>query len=224
MLESRSVAQPTASPVSLALVEELNHRVINEYAEAISSLSLAASSTDDPVAKDAIDRAASRLRDHAAAHSTLMPPAVPHDADLGEHVSRICEAFTRATLAERRVRLILTMAEVRLPADHCWRVGLILVELIRNAARHGLGGSEGQISVLIAERAGSLVCEVRDNGRPSVRTVPGRGQGLIRGLVNELGGRVDWSFAIGGAVAIMRIPVKAPAMIGEASPKWSEVA
>ncbi|MBA2920666.1 hypothetical protein GON01_06595 [Sphingomonas sp. MAH-20] len=224
MLESRSVAKATVSLVSLALVEELNHRVVNEYAEAISSLSLAASSTGDPIAKAAIDRAASRLRDHAAAHRTLMPPAVPDDADLGAHVSRICEAFTRATLAQRRVRLVLTTAEVRLPADQCWRIGLILVELIRNAARHGLGGSEGQISVSIEERIGILVCEVRDNGRPSVRTVPGRGQGLIRGLVNELGGRVDWSFTVEGAVATMRIPVEAPTMLGDFSAKWSEVA
>ncbi|QAY79062.1 ATP-binding protein [Sphingosinicella sp. BN140058] len=208
MLGCDSAPDVLLPPSSLKLVEEINHRVVNEYAEAIATLSLAASRVEDPAAQAVLARAAARLHDHAESHRALMPPAVDGEADLGDHVARICDAFTRATLAERDVHLGVRTVEIRLAAERCWRIGLVLVELIRNAARHGLRGSGGLISVEVSEQSGLLTCEVRDNGRPPSRAIPGRGQGLIRALVAELGGGVEWIFTEGGAIARVQLPVR----------------
>jgi two-component sensor histidine kinase len=191
----------------LHLVEEINHRVINEYSEAIASLSLAASRAANQSTREALASAANRLRDHAESHRALLPPPMQVGTNLADYIGRICNAFAKSTLVEREVLLVLDADDIILPADRCWRIGLIIAELIRNAARHGLKGRSGQISVRVAEQVGRLICLVRDTGRPAPSSAPGRGQRLIVSLVNDLGGDVEWSFAPGGARALVRLPL-----------------
>lgn len=196
----------SAPPVSMNLIEEINHRVANEYAEAIASLSLAASRAGDDEVKVTLARVANRLRDHADSHRVLIPPSTDSTANLADYIGRICQAYSKATLAERGVLLALDMADVELPADRCWRIGLVLTELIRNAARHGLLGGGGKISVRIAQSSGQLICAVSDTGQRPTHSIPGRGQHVIRSLVADLGGSVEWSFTSTGSFAVMRIP------------------
>ncbi|TIW05801.1 MAG: hypothetical protein E5V81_34475, partial [Mesorhizobium sp.] len=66
--------------VSMNLIEEINHRVANEYAEAIASLSLAASRAGDDGVKMTLARVANRLRDHANSHRALIPPSTDSTA------------------------------------------------------------------------------------------------------------------------------------------------
>jgi two-component sensor histidine kinase len=44
---AHTALEPTTPSVSFDLVEEINHRVTNEYSEAIATLSIAASRTVD---------------------------------------------------------------------------------------------------------------------------------------------------------------------------------
>lgn len=208
MFGQSTVEGSAVLPAPLHLVEEINHRVINEYSEAIASLSLAASRAANETTREALACAADRLRDHAESHRALLPPPMQSGTNLADYIGRICNAFAQSTLAEREVLLVLDAADVILPADRCWRIGLVIAELIRNAARHGLKGRSGQISVHVAEHAGQLMCLVCDTGRPTVSGTPGRGQRLILSLVNDLGGSVEWSFAPDGARALVRLPLR----------------
>ncbi len=61
---------------SLVLVEELEHRVINEYSQAIATLTLAARRVGDAFARRELFAAAERLHAHADAHRALGRP--PH--------------------------------------------------------------------------------------------------------------------------------------------------
>jgi two-component sensor histidine kinase len=208
MFSEKSFAEPLAQLYSLDLVEEFSHRVFNEYTEAISMLSLAASRADSDSAKVTLAMAADRLRDHAASHRTLLPPTFEGAANLADYIGQICRAFTKATLADRGIRLILRTDDVVLPADRCWRVGLVVAELIRNAARHGLGGGGGLILVRFTQHLGEVTCLVCDTGRASAKkTSSGRGQKLIRSLVADLDGAVEWSFTPQGGIARMQFPV-----------------
>ncbi|WP_157220409.1 ATP-binding protein [Flavisphingomonas formosensis] len=195
-------------PVAFSLVEEINHRVVNEYSEAIASLNLAASRAGDNRLKAELANAAERLRDHAEAHRALMPPRTAERENIADYIGRICNSFARATLAERGLLLTLHTADILLPASRCWRLGLIVAELIRNAARHGRFDSTGRIMVHIADHAGEVRCLVRDTGTARAKAEPGRGQGLIRALVAELEGMVEWSFTAEGCLVLVRIPAK----------------
>jgi two-component sensor histidine kinase len=54
---AHTALEPTTPSVTFNLVEEINHRVINEYSEAIATLSLAASRTVDDKIRAELARA-----------------------------------------------------------------------------------------------------------------------------------------------------------------------
>jgi hypothetical protein len=140
MFASAEIPGRAISPIALTLVDEINHRVINEYSEAIASLSIAASRTPEQDAKAALRRAADRLRDHAASHRALSPPVGGERANLADYIGEICIALTKAMLEERGVHLELKTVDAIIPGERCWQIGLIVAELIRNAARLAWAG------------------------------------------------------------------------------------
>lgn len=180
--------------------------MVNEYTEAICALGLAASASRNINVQLALTSAASRLQAQAEAHRALQAPIVDGPMDLADYVGQLCGCLARAPFAEGDVRLMVRADEVWLRADRCWRVGLIIAELVRNAARHGLAGRPGVIWVEIAQASGRIDCTVCDDGsgKPMART--GRGRRLARALAAELGGSIDWTFAPGGCCVRLEFP------------------
>lgn len=194
--------------VALHLVEEINHRVVNEYSEAIASLNLAAARAGDHRIKSELMRVAERLHRHAEAHRALMPLRISGGENLADYLDRICGSFTQATLAERGVTLTLDAADIFLSTERCWRMGLVVAELIRNAARHGRFETDGQISVQLTEMAGQAVCRVENGGTTGARAAAGRGQEVIRFLMADLGGVAEWTFTENECVATVYAPTR----------------
>lgn len=179
-------------PEPLLLVEEISHRVVNEYAQAIASIRLAASATASPECRIALNNAATQLHGYAEAHRALQAPASGAGIELGLYLQTLCGAIAAASLRERSICLTLTLDTVILPAERCWRVALIVSELITNAVRHGLNGGPGQ--VLVEQRASdrSVTCRVSDSGQTMRNPQPDRGMAVVQGLATRLGGVVSW--------------------------------
>ena len=194
------------APPSLQLVEEISHRVLNEYTEAILTLSAAAQRSSDKGSRDTLAWAAHRLQAHAEAHRALLPPMTGASTNLADYVGQVCAALYEAALSDNQVRIALQVDDVWLEPERCWRIGLIVAELVRNAARHGLRRSAGSISVRIKSGPSGVNCLVCDNGRAEGQAEPGRGQRLVRGLAQEIGGYVDWWFTPLGCLARLRVP------------------
>lgn len=187
------------------LVEEITHRVANEYTAAIASISRAASRCANIDARTALAGAARRLLDYADIHRALQPPVAGGPADLSLYLRALCGAITRASLAERNIHLTLVEDAIEIDAEKCWRVGMIVSELITNAARHGLQYRGGSIIVELSSSDGGVQCLVTDNGR-STNPKPGRGTRITRALARELGGRVDWYFSPSGTTVLLHFP------------------
>jgi two-component sensor histidine kinase len=207
MMAEWSAAQSRISSLPLHLVEEIEHRVANEYAEAISGLSLAAAGAGQGEVRNAITRAAERLRIHADMHRALLPPT-DGEVDLADYVSRMCASFSKATLADQQVLLSVETDEIWLSSARAWRVCLAIAELVRNSARHGLRGRSGNISVQLARTGDELFCRVCDNGSVRGNAEPGRGFSLVRALADELGGSVEWRFSQTGSSTLFRTPLE----------------
>jgi two-component sensor histidine kinase len=211
MIEVKMLPQDfaTSSATSLQplhLLEEISHRVFNEYTEAIATLHMAAVDARNAEVKAVLNNASNGLMAHAEAHRALLAPAASGSVDLAEYVIQVCTAMNKALLAPNGVRLVVDADEILLEAGRSWRVGLIIAELIRNAARHGLGGGPGAIRVSIAETCGWVSCRVSDNGRAAGNPETGRGRKLVEALAAELGGSADWSFTPSGCIARLEIP------------------
>lgn len=96
-----------------------------------------------------------------------------------------------------------TADEVWLDASRCWRVGLVIAELVRNAARHGLADGASAIWVVVEDLAGRVRCSVCDDGAGAPHARPGRGRRLVQAFAADLGGAVTWSFAPNGCWAVL---------------------
>jgi two-component sensor histidine kinase len=190
----------------MLLVEEITHRVVNEYTDAICALDRAAATTADSRSARAITAAQTRLRACAELHRALQAPVGDGSRDLGEHLTRLGARLASAELEPRGIRLTVVSEDVRLPADQCWQVGLIVAELVRNASRHGLGGRPGEIRLDLVERFGRVRCTVRDNGGLAPSEGVGRGRRLVEAMAEQLSGRVEWAFTPLGCCARLDFP------------------
>jgi two-component sensor histidine kinase len=194
---------------ALLLIEEISHRVINEYTRAISTICVAAKTIDHVPARRAMLGAVQSLHSQADAHRALQVPLSGGRIDIGDYLQTVCAALSNAYLADAGIRLTLSRCPAPLPADVCWRLGLVVTELVNNAARHGLGWAEGRIRVELEVTQSELYCSVSDNGRSSARPAMGRGGHIVTALVADLGGLVDWSFHDLGVNVIVLIPLPA---------------
>jgi len=190
----------------LHLIDEITHRVVNEYTEAICALGLAAAASRDLAARTALITAASRLRAQVEAHRALQSPFTAGPVDLADYVGEVCARLAQAPLAEAGARLTVDADEVWLDTGRAWRVGLIVAELVRNAARHGLRGRPGSIRVGIAERGEHIHCWVSDDGAGVSSARFGRGRRLVLALAADLGGAVHWAFTPPGCAVQLTFP------------------
>ena len=94
---------PASGGEPLLYLEELLHRVSNEYASAISLASVMASRASTDEAKMALETVIEHLAQRAAVHRVLSPPVVDGTTDLGDYLMRLCRAKVAAEL-ERGVR------------------------------------------------------------------------------------------------------------------------
>jgi two-component sensor histidine kinase len=199
--------QSRAKLQSLFLVEEITHRVLNEYAETIATLRLALTRTPGGPYEMTLKSAVAQLHAHAEAHRALQPPVGRGQTNLADYIAQLCGCLTKAHLTDREVWLQLVADEVWMDAEVCWRVGLILAELIRNATKHGLAEGPGAIRVEISEDSGRISCRVCNDGRRRSEIGAGQGHQLVQALAAELGGSVDWTFGpAGGCRAWLEFP------------------
>ena len=198
---------PVSNGDPLLYVVELLHRVSNEYASAISLASVVASRASSHEAKNALETVIEYLVKLASAHRVLLPPVVDGTADLGDYVTRLCQAKVAADLERRGTTLRLAVGSaVALDPARCWRVGLIVSELITNAARHGLPSGRGEIFISVAANAAQVVCRVSDSGAATAACRPGLGTLLVDALATELDGHVERRFAGDGATITLTFP------------------
>ncbi len=195
-------ARPAATGAWL-LLAEVGHRTANEYTLAVSSLSLAATRTSDAAAKAALNYAVDRLLCYARAHRVLRAPDLAEYADLGEYLERVGEALVRSILDERGITLTIASEAVELEAERCWRAGMIVCELITNAARHAFAERGGAIWVDVTLVGEEIHCRVSDNGAPKQGGSRGRGSAIVDGLAAEIEGKVTRLFADAGTSVLL---------------------
>jgi two-component sensor histidine kinase len=190
------------------LLREMAHRVSNEYSAAITALSLAAARTSSPEAKAAISAAADRLHDYVDAHRALQMPRAATYVDLSDYLSRVCSTIVPARLRDRGIHLVLATEQVLLGELECWYAGLIIAELITNAAKHAFGTGGGTIRVEIAHDGDRIQCSVSDDGSHGRSDHQGQGSEIVSALAARLGATMSRDFGARGTSVVLTLPVR----------------
>jgi two-component sensor histidine kinase len=174
------------------LLDELNHRIKNELASVINLVTFKAVWTDNVDAKEELSNVVDLLHQHVQVHSMLTMPDRDALVDAGEQLRKLGLAMSRCKLDRMNIRLVLAAETLPLESERCWRLALVIYELVTNAVRHAcFDGRDGEIKITLM-RAGSWVdCRVTDNGSDLGRIKLGRGLRIVGELASSLGGRID---------------------------------
>lgn len=196
-----------ASDRPFLYISEFLHRVNNEYTSAISMATRLAAKSSRKETKAALAQIVDQLHSLARAHELLRPPLATAKADLSASLTRLCHAMASAGLAQRGIELQLSIpGPVLLDAKRCWRVQLIISELITNASRHAFAFQAGRISVGVECISGQVICSVRDDGSSAASAKRGLGTELIEALAADLDGYVERRHTSCGTTVTLRFP------------------
>jgi two-component sensor histidine kinase len=187
------------------LMREFTHRVVNDWSSAISAVSLAARRSADPQVKSALGVVIDRLFRHAQLFRALQMPQTESMIDAAEYLEHLCLAVSESKLDSINIRLVLAVDPLAMRADRCWRLGMIVMELVTNAARHAFQGrDDGTIRVDVFRRGQRTECRVTDNGLTSKTIRPGNGLTIVKDLAASLGGTIRHRSGRHGSTAILQ--------------------
>jgi two-component sensor histidine kinase len=189
------------------LLNEFGHRLNNELASAISVISLAAARSTHDEVKVALTAVQRRLQSYADVHHALQMPEHSTCIDAAAYLRQLCRAISRSKLESSGIELVLVEQRFQMSSERCWRLGLIISELVTNAARHAFRASGGVIRVELLPSRTVVECRVGDNGAAATNITPGRGLRIIEALVEGLDGRIEQRFSPDGTTSILTFPL-----------------
>jgi two-component sensor histidine kinase len=183
------------------LLRELNHRINDQFASAIDLISIEAVRVDGAEAKTALSNAIELLRGHAGVHRALVMPRYRSLIDAATYLRKLGDALRSAALDRMGIELTLDGDRVPLQPERCWRLGLIVHELVTNASKHPCFDRAPRLIRVKLVRTDELVnCIVSDNGSAVSRAKQGQALRIVRDLARSMGGRVGRGAGVSSVV------------------------
>lgn len=199
---------------------ELNHRTANSY-QAMAAF-IAAERRRAPEAGELLDRLGGQLQAFGLVHRLLEPDRGGLRLVAADNYLRaLCTHLERACLRPRNAVLETRFEPALLDPALCQRLGLIVTELVLNAAKHAFVERErGRVEVGFSlSRDAEAAVWVADDG-------PGfdfgadaspSGLGFVSQIVRRLGGSLGYQSSAEGARIVARVPGSPSAQVGEVS-------
>jgi two-component sensor histidine kinase len=199
---------PIPNPDGSLLLRELNHRINNELTSAICVVSVKAVQSDSAAVKAALLEVVDLLHQCADVHRALHIANQGRLTDAARYLQQVCFSITKYQLDRLAIHVVFSADDLRLEGERCWKLGLIVSELMTNVARHAQFDArhpELRVEVMLA---GNVVkCRVSDNGSAPELIRRGRGLTIIGELVSSLDGRVHTSCATEGSYFLLTFPL-----------------
>lgn len=202
---------------SLFLVQELTHRFNNDLAALAGFVSLTAAQYLEEEAKLAMAGILQRIFDLAAIQQALRVPQ-DRSVDCAGYLAELCRSISAAKLQYRNIELEFVDCPLTLNSFECWRVGMIVAELVNNAARHAFCDRGGRIQVAMTHRDCSVEFTVADNGRGRDNFCEGQGTAIVRHLAGLLESAIDYRSTPSGTIARLTLPVSKGQIAANAIP------
>ena len=191
------------------LLHELIHRINNEFSSLISAVSRTAARSVNHDVKVALAHIIEVLYHHTELHRALQMPEDDTHVDAAAYLENLCQSISRSKLNEMKIDLVVAASPLWLQSDRCWRLGMIVYELITNAARHAFANGSGQICVKLWRARRFVECSVTDDGSAPADVQLGRGLTIVHELVKDLDGRIFQRFGHTGSRSILTFPYNA---------------
>ena len=160
--------------------------------------------SDNMAVKAALLGVVDLLHHCADVHRALHMPDQKRLTDAAAYLQRLCFSVTKYQLDHLAIRVLLSADVLQLEGERCWKVGLIVSELLTNVARHAKFDSRPpELRVELTLSGNVVKCKVSDNGSAPEPVRRGRGLTIIGELASSLCGRVHTSCAAEGYYCLL---------------------
>lgn len=174
-----------------ALLRDVNHRVGNNLAMVSALLSVQSRQAREPVVKQALAQAQSRIQAIAAGQRRLRLDIEADEIDARPYMEDLLAEIGKQAEG-RPITIELAMEPIRLPGRDAVSFVVIINELVTNAIKHAFpNGLAGKITIRLANAAegvGDLVLVVEDDGvgMPEQETTAGLGKSVLKSLLRSM--------------------------------------
>jgi two-component sensor histidine kinase len=119
------------------------------------------------------------------------------------YVEELCRSLSEAVLTPLGVGCEVSLddefLDELLPSGMCERLGLIIAELVTNAAKHAFAGrDDGLVRIEIIRNDGRWLCSVSDNGGGIGSLLVGCGTSILDDIAYMIGGTLILRTGVGG--------------------------
>ena len=190
------------------LLQELNHRIRNDFQMVASLIRLSTKTGTDP--KQALEDAADRVSVMSAVYERLTSSDGSVQLNAKDFLEGLAADHQARIVGVRGVTIVADAEPISIGTRCATAVGLITSELVTNALKHAFPGDRmGSVRINLRRESDGLRLSVCDDGVGFVdeetRRV-GFGTKLVRQMATQHGGTVDFESRAG-----LRVVVKLPA-------------
>ncbi len=203
------------------LLQEVYHRVKNNLQFIDAMLALESTGEESEAVARRFSTIRGRLHALSLVHQRLVASEDLATLDLKAFLEELCDNQAKgAGLDLRDAKIEAKVAPLRVHFESAVPIGLLVTELISNAAKHAFpnGGHDGVVSVVAMPRGDdALLLAVHDNGVGRAAETEGRdgsdteekvGEMILQSLVAQLGAEMTTRYDNGRQVELM-IPLRA---------------
>jgi two-component sensor histidine kinase len=196
------------NPDGSLLLRELNHRIRNELTSAICTVSAKAVQSDSVAVKTELLDVVDLLHQCADVHRALHMPDQGRLTDAARYLQQLCFSIAKYRLERLAIRISFSADDLQLEGERCWKLGLIVSELLTNVARHAqFDARHPELRVELVLAGNVVKCRVADNGSAPKSIRRGRGLAIVGELVSSLLGHVHTSCAAEGSSFLLTFPL-----------------
>jgi len=183
-LTTKRIVHPDAS----LLLRELDHRINNELTSAKYAVSAKTVQSDSVAVKAALLDVVDLLHQWGNVHRAMHLPEQGRLTDAATYLQQLCFAVTKYRLDRRAIRVLFSTDNLRLEGERCWKLGLMVSELLTNVARHAqFDDRRPELRVELMLVGNVVKCGVSDNGSAPEPIRRGRGLTIVGELADSLG-------------------------------------
>ena len=185
----RAHCLPPRETEDFLLLREMHHRLANTLTVLSSVLQRELGLSAPPELRNSLERCEARIVAFSNLHRALVVGAADDYVSVQCYIEHLCHVLSEALLEPMGVCCEVSADAGELRGARCERLGLVIAELVTNAAKHAFHGrDDGLVRVEVINRINSWVCIVSDNGIGTVMAPLGVGSKILERLVGALDG------------------------------------
>ena len=204
-LERRAVELESADAQKELLLHDINHRIKNQLQVVAGYMILGRRDVGDERAAEVLGTAANRLKVLARVYDRLQIRRETTTVGARGFIEEMVNDLQPGLIGLRPIVLRAEAEQAEMSSGRAVTIGLMINELVTNAVRFAFGEDEqGNILVLFRRCESGFCLEVIDDGRGfrSEARSGSVGQRMLRALVAQLEGTIEWAGPPGTRVSV----------------------